>query len=61
LRDRTAQRDSSQSLAVEGREILACHMELFAVEQRVLGGRVATLAASSYDHRRALDFLFAGY
>jgi len=46
---------------VEGREYWLATHELFAVDQRVLRGRVATLA----DHRdaiiAALDFVFVGF
>jgi toxin CcdB len=48
-------------LPVESREYWLATHELFAVDQRVLRGRVATLA----DHRdaiiAALDFVFIGF
>lgn len=48
-------------LSVEGREYWLATHELFAVDQRILHGRVATLA----DHRdtiiAALDFIFIGF
>jgi len=48
-------------LSIEGREYWLATHELFAVDQRVLRGRVSTLA----DHRdtimTALDFLFLGF
>jgi toxin CcdB len=48
-------------LPVEGREYWLATHELFAVDQRFLRGRVATLA----DHRdaimSALDFIFIGF
>jgi toxin CcdB len=48
-------------LSIEGREYWLATHELFAVDQRVLPGRVTTLA----DHRdtimAALDFLFLGF
>jgi toxin CcdB len=48
-------------LAVEGREYWLATHELFAVEQRVLRGTVATLADQRYAIIGALDFLFTGY
>jgi toxin CcdB len=46
---------------VEGRDYWLATHELFAVDQRVLRGRVATLA----DHRdeiiSAIDFVFIGF
>jgi toxin CcdB len=48
-------------LSIEGREHWLATHELFAVDQRVLRGRVASLA----DHRdaimAALDFIFIGF
>jgi toxin CcdB len=48
-------------LSIEGREYWLATHELFAVDQRILRGRVSTLA----DHRdtimTALDFLFLGF
>ncbi len=48
-------------LPVEGREYWLATHELFAVEQRILGRKLATLA----EHRDAiiasLDFVFTGY
>jgi len=48
-------------LPVEGREYWLATHELFAIDQRMLGGRVATLG----DHRdamiAALDFVFLGF
>ena len=48
-------------LPIEGREYWLATHELFAVDQRMLHGRVATVA----DHRdaimAALDFLFLGF
>jgi toxin CcdB len=48
-------------LPIEGREYWLAAHELFAVDQRMLHGRVATVA----DHRdaimAALDFLFLGF
>jgi toxin CcdB len=48
-------------LAVDGRDYWLATHELFAVDQRMLRGRVATLA----DHRdaiiAAIDFVFLGF
>jgi toxin CcdB len=48
-------------LSIEGREYWLAAHELFAVDQRILRGRVGTLA----DHRdtimAGLDFLFLGF
>jgi toxin CcdB len=48
-------------LPVEGREYWLATHELFALDQRILGGRITTLA----DHRdaviNALDFVFIGF
>jgi len=48
-------------LSIEGREYWMATHELFAVDQRILRGRIITLA----DHRdaimTALDFLFLGF
>jgi toxin CcdB len=48
-------------LPVDGREYWLATHELFALDQRILGGRITTLA----DHRdaiiSALDFVFIGF
>jgi toxin CcdB len=48
-------------LPVEGREYWLATHELFAVDQRMLHGRVATLASHRDAIMAALDFLFLGF
>jgi toxin CcdB len=48
-------------LSVEGREYWLATHELFAVDQRILHGRVTTLADRRDTIMAALDFLFLGF
>ena len=48
-------------LSVEGREYWLATHELFAVDQRMLHGRVATLADHRDEIMAALDFVFLGF
>jgi toxin CcdB len=48
-------------LWVEGREYWLATHELFAVDQRILRGRVATLAEHRDAIIAALDFVFIGF
>jgi toxin CcdB len=48
-------------LSVEGREYWLATHELFAVDQRILRGRVTTLANNRDAIMTALDFLFLGF
>ena len=48
-------------LPVAGQEFWLATHELFAVDQRILGGRVATLADRRDEIIAALDFIFIGF
>jgi toxin CcdB len=48
-------------LPVDGREYWLATHELFAVDQRMLSGRVATLANQRDAIMSALDFVFLGF
>jgi toxin CcdB len=48
-------------LSVEGREYWLATHELFAFDQRILHGRVTTLADRRDTIMAALDFLFLGF
>ncbi|HEY1364070.1 MAG TPA: CcdB family protein [Xanthobacteraceae bacterium] len=48
-------------LPVAGQEFWLATHELFAVDQRILGGRVATLADRREEIVAALDFIFIGF
>jgi toxin CcdB len=45
---------------VEGREFWLATHELFAIDQRILRKKVATLSEDRYKITAALDFLFTG-
>jgi toxin CcdB len=48
-------------MTVEGREFWLATHELFAVDQRILRGRIATLADQRDAIIASLDFVFTGY
>jgi toxin CcdB len=47
-------------LTIEGREFWLATHELFAIDQRMLRQRVASLADDRYTITAAIDFLFTG-
>jgi toxin CcdB len=48
-------------MTVEGRDYWLATHELFAVDQRILGGRIATLIERRDAIIAALDFIFIGF